>query len=57
MSSEGPKMVGGRDGLTRNGLKWPESQEKSGDPWWPPPPLCRPDPCGSNAAGRETLPA
>ena len=32
MSSEGPKLVRGRNGLAGNGLKWPESQEKSGDP-------------------------
>ena len=44
MSSEGPKMVGGRYGLAGNGLKWPKSQEKFGDPRWPPPPLGRPDP-------------
>ena len=37
MSLEGPKMVGGRYGLAENGLKWPKSQEKSGDPQWPPP--------------------
>ena len=44
MSSEGPKMVERRYGLAENGLKWPENQEKPGDPWWPSPPLCRPDP-------------
>ena len=32
-------MVGGRYGLAENGLKWSESQEKSDDPRWPPPPL------------------
>ena len=47
MSSEGPKMVGGRYGLAGNDLKWPESQEKSGDPWWPPSSLRRPDPGAS----------
>ena len=51
MSSEGPKMVGGRYGLAGNGLNWPESQEKSGDPRWPPPPpLHRPDP-GASSCG------
>ena len=29
-------------GLAGNGLKWPENQEISGDPRWPPPPLRRP---------------
>ena len=45
MSSEGPKMVGGRYGLAGNGLKWPEKWEISGDPRWPlpPPPLRKPD--------------
>ena len=43
MSSEGPKMVGGRYGLARNGLKWPKSQEKPDDPRWLPSPLRRPD--------------
>ena len=47
MSSEGPKMVGGRYGLAENGLKWPKSQEKSDDLRWPPPPLRWPDPGGS----------
>ena len=50
MSSEGPKMVGGRYGLARNGLKWPKNQETSGDPQWPPPPLRRPDP-GASGGG------
>ena len=36
MSSESPKMVGGRYGLAGNGLKWLENQEKLGDPRWPP---------------------
>ena len=46
MSSEGPKMMGGRYGLAENGLKYPKSKEKSGDPRWPPPPppFSRPDP-------------
>ena len=48
MSSEGPKMVGGRYGLAGNGLKWPENQEKPGNPRWPPPPLRRPDPRASS---------
>ena len=47
MSSEGQKMVGGRYGLAGNGLKWLESQEKSGDPRWSPQPLRRPDPGAS----------
>ena len=34
MSSEGPKMVGGRYGSAWNGQKI----GKSGDPYWPPPP-------------------
>ena len=38
MSSEGPKMVGGRYGV---GRKCPEIAEKSGDPRWQPPPLRR----------------
>ena len=48
MSSEGPKMVGGRYGLAENGLKWPKNQEKSDDPRWPPPPLSRPNPGASD---------
>ena len=49
MSLEGPKMVGERYGLARNGLKWPKNQENSGDPRWPPPPplFHRPDPSAS----------
>ena len=43
MSSNGPKMVGGRYGLAENGLKWPKNQEKPGDPRWPPPSIHRPD--------------
>ena len=51
MSSEGPKMVGGRYGLAGNGLKWPKNQEKSGDPRWPPPsPLRWPDPGASGGS-------
>ena len=50
MSPEGPKMVGGRYGLAVNGLKWPESQEKFGDPWWPLPSLRRPD-LGASGGG------
>ena len=42
LSSDVPKMVGGRYGLAENGLKWSKSEEKSGDPRWPPPPLRRP---------------
>ena len=38
MSSEGPKMVGGRYGLAGNGLKRPKNHKMSGDPRWPPPP-------------------
>ena len=48
MSSEGPKMVGGRNGLAGNGLKWPKSQEKPSDPRWSPPQLRRPDPSASS---------
>ena len=48
MSSEGPKMVGGRYGLAGNGLKWPENKEKAGDPRWPPSPLRRLDPGASD---------
>ena len=44
MSSESPKMVGGRNGLAGNGLKWPENKEKVDDPRWSPQPLRRPDP-------------
>ena len=51
MSSEGPKMVEIRYGLAENGLKWPKNQEIFGDPWWPPPPLRRPDP-GTSDGGR-----
>ena len=50
MSSEGPKMVEMRYGLAENGLKWPKNQERSGDPWWSPPPLRRPDP-GASGGG------
>ena len=32
------------------GLNWPENQEITGDPWWPPPPLRRPDP-GASGGG------
>ena len=48
MSSEGPKMVGGRYRLAGNGLKWPKNQETSGDPRWPPPPLRWLDPGASD---------
>ena len=51
MSSEGPKMVEKRYELAGNGLKWSKNQERSGDPWWLPPPLRLPDP------GREIWPA
>ena len=44
MSLEGPKMVERRYGLARNGLKWPENQERSGDPRLAPPPRRWPDP-------------
>ena len=37
-------MVEMRYGLAENGLKWPENQEKSGDPRWSSSPLRRPDP-------------
>ena len=47
MSSEGPKMVGGRYGLAENGLKWPKNHKMSGDPRWSLPPLRRPDPGAS----------
>ena len=40
-------MVGGRYGFARYDLKWSKSQEESGDPRWPPPPLCWPDPGAS----------
>ena len=50
MSSEGPKMVGGRYGLAGNGLKWPKNHKISGDPRWPPPPLRRPDPGASGGS-------
>ena len=50
MSSEGPKMVGERYGLVRNGLKWPENQEKPGVPWWPLPLLRWPD-LGASGGG------
>ena len=49
MSTEGPKMVGGRYGLARNGQKWPKNQEKSDDPRSPPPPLHWPDPGASDS--------
>ena len=44
MSSEGPKMVEMSYGVAENGMKWPENQENTDDPRWPPPPLRRPDP-------------
>ena len=50
ISSEGPKMVERRYGLVKNGLKWLENQERSGDPQWPPPPLRQPDP-GASGGG------
>ena len=39
MSSRGPKMVERSYGVAENGVKWPENQEITGDPRWPPPPL------------------
>ena len=51
MSSGGPKMVERSYGLAGNGLKWPENQEISSDPRWPPLPLRRFDP-GASGGGR-----
>ena len=50
MSSEGPKMAGGRYGLAGNGLKWPKNHKMSGDPRWSPPLLRWPDP-GASGGG------
>ena len=50
MSSEGPKIVERSYGVAGNFLKWPENQENTGDPWWPPPSLRWPDP-GASGGG------
>ena len=47
MSSGGSKMVERSYGLAENGLKWPENQEITDDPRWPPPSIRRPDPGAS----------
>ena len=53
MSSEGPKMVGGRYGLAWNGRKTPKSDDTR---WPPPPPFAGPIRALPAAAGREILP-
>ena len=55
MSSKGPKVVEMRYGLAGNGLKWPENQERSGDPRWPPTPLRRLDPGASDCGWPENF--
>ena len=50
MSSEGPKIVKRSYGVAGNGLKWPENQEITDDPWWLPPPLRQPVP-GASGGG------
>ena len=55
MSSEGPKMVGGRYGLAGNGLKRSKNHKMSGDPRWPPPPLRRLDPSASGCGWARNL--
>ena len=55
LSSDGPKMVGGRYGLAENGLKWSKSEEKSGDPRWPHRSFAGPIRERPAAAGRENL--
>ena len=46
----GSKMVEMSYGVAGTGQKFPENQEITGDPWWPPPPLRRPDP-GASGGG------
>ena len=50
MSSGGLKMLERSYGVAGNGLKWPKNQEITGDPWWPSPPLRRPDPGSSGGS-------
>ena len=50
MSSEGLEMVGGRNGLAGNDLKWSKNQENSDNPRWPSPLFRWPDP-GASGGG------